>query len=67
MHDTCWLGCSDRTLLSVRDKLKTIETIVLCKCKLDALATELRVLAERQTDNCANNPKKFHYSNKNTN
>ena len=35
----------------LRNKLKTIATIVSCKCKLDALATELRVLAERQIDN----------------
>lgn len=35
----------------LRNKLKTIETIVFCKCKLDALATELCVLAERQIDN----------------
>lgn len=60
MHDSCWLGCSDCTLLSVRNNLKTIETIVLCKCKLDALATELCVLAERQTDNSVQiTPKRF--------
>lgn len=51
MHDPCQRVVVTVRSSPLRNKLKTIETIVSCKCKLEALATELRVLAERQIDN----------------
>lgn len=59
MHDPCQRVVVTARSSPLRNKLKTIETIDSCKCKLEALATKLRVLAERQIDNSVQKTPKF--------